>query len=489
MKVLFVSAEAVPFAKVGGLADVVGSLPAALRRLGADARVIMPGYGFIEHLRYNISHLFSFAFTHRTGTAQVRVYTCVLDGVPVYFVQGWPYFGEDSSVYTDWEWDVPRFIFFNQLVMATTWELRQRLGWFPDVMHANDWHTGLIPFMVAESRTQPGWEQLASMLTIHNIAYQGDNVGGFLWDAGIAGRSHPELERYDLTGNMLGIATAYADIVTTVSPRYATEIQYPYAGYELADLIRSRSADLYGILNGLDVERWNPETDPKLVANYSAATFKEKRPLNKRALQSFARLPIRDDAPLIGMVTRLAWQKGLDLALPALRQLLVDTDVQFVILGTGDPSMEYEMWRLGKDFHWKATTYLQFDDTLAQHIYAGCDLFLMPSRFEPCGMGQMIAMRYGALPLVRETGGLADTVVNYDSASADQGTGFVFQWEEADAVLGTLRWAVQTYQQKPQAWQRMQKRGMEQDFSWDKSAREYMKLYQKAVQKHKQEAL
>ena len=328
MKILFTSAEAVPFAKVGGLADVVGSLPAALRQLDIDARVILPGYGFINHLEYNITHLFSFNFTHRTGTSTVQVFTCVHQGVPYYFLQAWPYFGEEGTVYSEWNWDVPRYIYFCQLVMAATWELGERIDWFPDLLHTHDWHTSLIPFLIANNRWKQEWSQTATAITIHNIAYQGNNVGGFLWEAGIDARTQPDLVYQDLTDNLLGIGIAHSDVVTTVSPRYATEIQYPYAGYELASLIRTRTDDLYGILNGLDTDLWNPETDEKLIAQYSVEDFETKRILNKRHLQSFARLPLRDDVPIIGMVSRLASQKGFDMALPALRQLLVDTDAQ-----------------------------------------------------------------------------------------------------------------------------------------------------------------
>ncbi|GAB4520415.1 MAG: glycogen synthase GlgA [Anaerolineae bacterium] len=485
MNVLFASAEAVPFAKVGGMADVVGSLPAALRKMGIDARVVMPGYGLISHQEYNISHLFTFSTTLHTGTVQVRVYTTVYDGVPFYFIQAWPYFGDDMDVYTERGWDVPRFIFFNQVVMACMWELRQRLDWFPDVLHVNDWHTGLLPFLIHQNRHLTPWNQVATALTIHNLAYQGDNAGGWLWEAGIPGRDHPELLGRGLQDNLMAIAIAYADVVTTVSPRYATEIQYPYMGYGLDGLISTRVADLYGILNGIDADLWNPATDRKLVQNYDASDFAEKRVVNKRHLQELTGLPINDEIMLIGIVSRLVWQKGIDLIAPAMRRLLIDTNVQFVVLGTGEPDLEYLMWRLGQDFHWRARVFLQYNAAVAQHIYAGSDLFLMPSHFEPCGMGQMLAMRYGALPLVRETGGLADTVENYDNGSGDWGTGFVFSWEEPDALLGTLRWAYNTYRKNPEAWRKMQWRAMHKDFSWETSAKHYIDLYEKVHQLRK----
>jgi starch synthase len=491
LKVLFASAEAAPFAKVGGMADVVGSLPGALRRLGADARVIMPAYGHIDHEKYGVEHWFSFTFSRKSGTTDVHVYRAEYEGVPFYFVQGWPFFHEgDKETYSTWEWDMPRFIFFNQAALAVAWEIRQREGWFADVWHVNDWHTGLIPFLLTQSRSDPNWANVGSLLSIHNLAYQGESAGGWLWDLGIPPRTHPDLVYQNLTDNLLAIAIAYSDIVTTVSPRYAIEIQYPsFMQHGLDGLIRTRVDDLYGILNGLDVDAWNPETDPLLVSNYNADNFVEKRPPNKRQLQIEAGLEVRDNIPVIGIVSRLVWQKGFDLAIPALKRLLVSTDSQLVVLGSGEQDMEYQFWRLGQDFSWRAKVYQGYNAALAQHIYAGSDLFLMPSHYEPCGIGQMIAMRYGALPLVRETGGLADTVPNYDNGAADQGTGFVFTWEQPDAVFNTLRWAINTYHENKPAWERMQKRAMQTDFSWDRSAQEYIKLYQKAVLKSKGESV
>lgn len=486
MNVFIVSAEAAPFAKVGGLADVVGSLPAALRKEDVDARVIMPGYGFINHEKYGISRLFTFPFEHRNGTTDVHVYSCVHNGVPFYFVQGWPYFGNDATVYTDWDWDVPRFIFFNQIAMAVAWQLQERLGWFPDVYHVNDWHTSLIPFLLHKSHHKAEWSKVASIISIHNIAYQGNGVGGFLWHLGLPERNHSLLEYHHQTDNMLGIAIAYSDMISTVSPTYATEIQYPHAGYELAPLVRDRKADLRGILNGIDVDQWNPETDKTLIANYNSQNFAEQRIENKRHLQSYAKLPIQDDIPLIGVVSRLTWQKGFDLAVPALRQLLSDTEAQLVVLGTGDDNIENDLRYLSQQYRWKAAVFLEFDAAFAQHIYGGSDMFLMPSHFEPCGIGQMIAMRYGSLPIVRQTGGLADTVTNYDGGDGERGTGFVFQWEEASAVLGTLRWAIETYRNRPDVWRRMQERAMEQDFSWKISAQQYVDVYRTAIQKRKE---
>ncbi len=483
MKVLLASAEAVPFAKVGGLADVLGSLPGALRKAGIDARVIIPGYGFINHREYTIEPLLAFDFPHQLGTNEVKVFRCFHDGTPYYLLQSPPFFGLEGEVYSHWHWDMERFIFLNQALMAALWRLGADIGWFPDLLHVNDWHTSLLPCLIRAGGAVAHWASLATVLSIHNIAYQGNQAGGFLSRAGINSREQAELQSTGLSDNLLAIGIAYSDMLSTVSPRYAEEIQYSYAGYELAQLISQRSADLRGILNGLDTELWNPATDVTLFQNYSVGDFEQKRPPNKGHLQSFARLPVAPDLPLIGIVSRLAAQKGFDLALPALRQLLGQGELQLVLLGTGDSELEYAFWQLGQDFPDQVRAFLQFDAALAQHIYAGCDLFLMPSHFEPCGMGQMMAMRYGALPLARATGGLADTVVNYDNKDADAGTGFVFHWQEVSALRGTLEWALDVYHHKPAAWRRMQRRGMSIDFSWEKSASEYIELYELARDK------
>jgi starch synthase len=486
MNILFVSAEVDPFAKVGGLADVVGSLPKALRDSGIDARVLMPYYGSIDASRYQIQPLFSFQFERRTGLEQVEIFGAEHNGVPIYFLRCLPHFGIEKTVYGNWDTDVPRFIFFCQAVPEVAQVMQEQLGWFPDIVHVHDWHTGLIPFLIDQKRAYDDrWRSVGTMLTIHNMAYQGDHVGGFTFMLGIPGRNHPELQRYDLGDNMLATAIAYSDIITTVSPRYAVEIQFPYQGYGLQNLLRTRLLDLYGIVNGIDMDLWNPETDPLIVSHFNADNFREMRPPNKRQLQEESGLEVRDDVMLIGLVSRLVEQKGLDLAFPALRMLLADTDVQFVGLGSGEQHFNDMLAAIGQDFSWRARAFVGFNASIAQRIYAGCDLFLMPSHYEPCGVGQMLAMRYGALPLVRETGGLSDTVENYDDGAANRGKGFVFQWETPDAVLGTMHWALRTYHEHKAAWDRMQERAMRTDFSWTGSAREYIDLYNEALSRHR----
>lgn len=487
MNVLFTSAEVDPFAKVGGLADVVGSLPRALRAEGVDARVIMPFYRTIDPTRYDIRHVFRLQLARPTGTIDVDIFTTTYKDVPIYFIKGYPFFGEENAVYAQWDWDMPRFIFFAQACVAAADAMRYEINWFPDVIHTHDWHTGLVPFFVSLRRGESDhWARVGCLTTIHNMAYQGDNAGGWLFELGIPGRDeHNELRERGLTDNQLAISIAYSDIITTVSPRYAVEIQYPYMGFGLDGLLRTRVDDLRGILNGIDMTEWNPATDPNLVSTYNADTFAERRPPNKRQLQIDSGLETRADIPVIGMVTRLVWQKGLDLAIPALRMLLAGTNCQFVGLGSGEQEYEVQMSKLGNDFGWKARTFIGYNAAVAQRIYAGCDLFLMPSRYEPCGVGQMIAMRYGALPVVRETGGLADTVPNYDNGDGSRGTGFVFAWEESDALLNTLRWAVDTFRDRPDVWRRLQERGMRTDLSWNKSAREYMALYEESAARHR----
>ena len=487
MNVLFVSAEVDPFAKVGGLADVVGSLPKALRQQGVDARVLMPFYGSIDPNRYNIQYLFSFQFERRTGVEYVEIHGTEHNGVPIYFLRSLPHFGQERAVYDNWDTDVPRFIFFCQAVPEVADAMRRELGWFPDLFHVNDWHTGLVPFLIDLRRGyDDDWRGVGTMLTIHNMAYQGDHVGGFTFILGIPGRNHPELQRYDLGDNMLAIAIAYSDVITTVSPRYAVEIQFPYQSYGLQKLLRTRLLDLYGILNGIDMDLWSPETDPHIISHFNADNFQTMRPPNKRQLQIDSGLEARDDVFLVGLVSRLVEQKGLDLAFPALRRLLTENDVQFVGLGSGEPQFNDMLASLGNDFYGKAKANVGFNASIAQRIYAGCDLFLMPSHYEPCGVGQMLAMRYGALPLVRETGGLSDTVENYDDGAADRGTGFVFKWETPDAVLGTLQWALWTYHNRKDAWLRMQERALRTNFGWELSAHEYIALYEDAVSRHRE---
>ncbi len=486
MRVLFVSAEMKPFAKTGGLGDVANELPRALRAQGVDARVLIPLHGLIKAKFHDQLHpLFSFQFTRRNGTADVHIYTTEYDGVPVYFLESWPFFGSGDSVYTDIDWDRERFVFFSQAALALAWELGQgrdsREPWFPDIMHAHDWHTGLVPFLVHNARFAPEWEGVASVLTVHNMGYQGWEAGGVMFDAGVPGRHDPHLVYQDKTDNLLGIGIAYADKVNTVSPRHAAELHYPRFGEGLEGLVWARNGDFTGILNGIDLERVDPARDPLVPHHYDMDNFRTERPKNKAALQADLWLEQKPDVPLIGVVSRLVAQKGMDFAIPGLRRLLAETEAQCVIVGAGEPELEKELQRLEWDFGWKAKSVIGYRPDIAQKIYAGADLLLVPSRYEPCGLTQLIAMRYGALPVVRETGGLADTVVNYDNGPADHGTGFTFLFEEPEAVRLTLHWAIHTYRSRRATFERIQERAMRTDWGWERPVQQYLKLYEGAL--------
>lgn len=489
MKVLFVAAEALPFAKTGGLGDVVGSLPMALREIGIDARVLIPHYGTIDSQAYGLTHNFFFQEHRKVGVADVHVSKTIYHDVPYYFLRSWPFF-DHPYLYTDENWDIQRFIFFAQAALGAVWQLGQGAdnetgAWWPDVVHVHDWHTALVPFLMHLSRFEPGWNQTASVLSIHNMAYKGLMAGARLAEVGIPPRDHPILHSLGFDGDLLPIGIMYADKLNTVSPNHATELHYPRFGEGLEPLVWARDTDFSGILNGLDMERFNPETDPDIFHNFNADNFREERIQNKRDLQRLIGLPVDDDVPLIGVVSRLVEQKGIDILVPALRRICSDTDVQVAILGTGNKSLEHAVWSIGHDFSWKSRTFTYYDGILAQRIYAGADMLVIPSRYEPCGMAQMIALRYGSLPIARETGGLVDTIENYDNGEADEGTGFLFLWEEPEALVGTLRWAIETYRNRRTAWERMQERGMRHDWSWHKSARQYESLYQDAIHKRR----
>lgn len=487
MNVLFVAAEAVPFAKTGGLGDVVGSLPRALKQLGIDARVMMPHYGTIDNAAYGLTRNFFYQEARSVGVADVHVSKTVQQDIPYYFLRSWPFF-DQPYVYTDENWDIQRFVFFAQAALGAVWQLGQGAdyetgSWWPDVVHVHDWHTGLVPYLMHLARFEEGWNQTASVLSIHNMGYKGVMAGAHIDTVGIERPAHPVLQHLNMTGDLLPVGLAYADKLNTVSPNHAIELHYPRFGEGLEPLIWARDADFSGILNGLDMDRFDPATDKDIFVNFSAENFREKRIENKRGLQELMGLPVNDDVPLIGVVSRLVAQKGIDLLAPALREICVDTDVQIVSLGTGEWQLEHELWRVGNDFHWKARANTYFDSILAQRIYAGSDLIVIPSRYEPCGMAQMIAMRYGALPVARETGGLVDTIDNYDNLDADTGTGFLFLWEEVDALVNTLRWAIDTFKNKRTAFERMQERGMQRDWSWTTSAQQYVSLYEDAIAK------
>jgi len=473
MNVLFIAAEAVPFAKVGGLADVAGALPKALRELGHDVRLMLPRYGSIRSDQFRFEKV-GRPFPVPVGPGEERVHlvqTTTNEGVPAYLIWDEKFFSQRERVY-GFDDDPQRFAFFSRAVIAAL----HLLDWAPDVIHANDWHTApVITWLNYEGRYLPEYRHLASLFTIHNLAYQGIAGRLILTFARMDYVKHLEVEPPGQV-NWMAQGIANADLVTTVSPQYARDILGPEAGMGLEPLLRTRQEHLHGVLNGIDYDFWNPGSDPHLRQRFDLESLK-LRAVNKAALQQEAHLPTRPDVPLIGLVSRLDYVKGADLLGPAL-ELAMTEDIQVVLLGAGQPEYHQALETLQSHYPDKVRAFLKYDDPLARRIYAGCDIFLMPSRFEPCGLGQMIAMHYGAVPLVHRTGGLADTVVDYHQRP-DNATGFVFDTFSAEALVGALRRALEVFRDRA-AWTALQARGMRADFSWKGSARKYAELYQKA---------
>ncbi len=480
LRILFVSSEVAPFAKTGGLADVAGALPKALAALGHDVRVLMPKYRGVDRHAHSLAPILHLrvpiADRHSEGT--------VLEGrtdsrVSLYLLANDHYYDRDG-LYTTPDgdyWDnCERFIFFCRAAL----EAARGLGWRPQVIHANDWQTGLIPVYLATLyRDDPVCREIATLFTIHNLAYQGVfwhydmPMTGLGWDlftpAGI--------EFYGKI-NFLKGGLVFADLLNTVSRTYAREIQTPEFGCGLEGVLQERSSALFGVVNGIDYEVWNPETDPEIPKRYTAEDL-EGKGICKASLRE--ELGLRDEpGPLLGMVTRLAEQKGTDLVLAALPELLAE-GCQLVLLGSGDPSLEQAFADAAQRSPGQAVVRLGYDAALARRIYAGADCFLMPSRYEPCGLGQLISLRYGTVPVVRWTGGLVDTVKEFDPATG-AGTGFGFEGFSAEALAGAVRRAAATYRQ-PERWRQLVLNGMGEDFSWEASAREYVTLYRKALKK------
>ncbi len=500
MRILFVTAEAVPFAKTGGLADVAGAVPKSLRALGEDVALILPYYRqtrekFAGQVRGTGVQL-SVSLGGDTIAAPLLRTTLPDSEVPVYLVDAPPFFGREQLYGTpagDYPDNAERFIFFAKAVLAAT----KALNWPPDVYHCNDWQTALVPvYLKATHAADPFYAHARSLLTLHNLAYQGTfpreafaltglPEGHFNWR---------ELEFYGKL-NLLKGGIVHADRLNTVSKRYALEIQTQELGCGLEGVLASRAQHLHGILNGIDYAVWNPATDPLLPANYGPVShlklahsghvrIEDATPLAgkaacKRALQEKCGLPARD-VPLLGLISRLDVQKGLDLVaaiLPDLARL----DLQFVLLGTGTRELQDLLAAAGRECPDRFSIQLAFNNTLAHQIEAGCDMFLMPSRYEPCGLNQLYSLKYGTVPVVRRTGGLADTIANCTPTGLAKGTanGFSFESYSAAALLHCIRRALRVYS-NPRAWRRLMQIGMAQDWSWDASAREYQQLYRLA---------
>ncbi|WP_210364804.1 glycogen synthase GlgA [Bacillus sp. REN3] len=471
MKILFAVSECVPFIKSGGLADVAGSLPKELKKLGADVRVILPKYGMIpESFRDEMERVKEYTVQLGWRTQYCGIETLEYDGVTFYFVDNEYYFKWDS-LYGHYD-DGERFSYFNRAVLDFIAELE----FYPDVIHCHDWHTGMIPFLLrTEYYRKPGYGFIRSVFTIHNLQFQGIFPREILGDLLHIDSRYFNEEQLEFFGNanFMKAALISADHITTVSPTYKEEIQTPYYGEKLDGILRKRKEDLSGILNGIDNELYNPKTDVAIERNFGIDSF-EMRVDNKLEIQRFFGLPESRDIPLVAMITRLTKQKGLELVRWVFDEIM-SAGVQLVVLGTGDREFEHFFSEKSGHYREQCRSYIGFDEKLAHQIYAGADLFLMPSKFEPCGLSQMIAMRYGAIPLVRETGGLNDTVLPYNEFTGE-GNGFTFANFNAHDMLFTIERALSIYRDS-EKWEELSIKAMEMDYSWAQSAKQYEALY------------
>jgi starch synthase len=462
IKVLMTSAEISPFAKVGGLADVVGSLPPAMQKLGVDVRLMMPKYGSINDRKYKLERIHKNVKVPSAATVEkIDIYLGQLPGtdIPVYFIDNKKYFAK-KEVY--WGSDAERFSFFCLSVIYALSELEFK----PDIIHTHDFHTALISNLLKLS-TYIYSKGVKTLYTIHNLNYQGKIDPKILRNANLNSKSMESLSKDAKDGdiNLMVQGIFNCDLLNTVSPTYATEITKKEQGGGLHRVIKANKEKLSGILNGLDLEAFNPATDEKIVQKYSVSSL-ENKVKNKLALQKEMNLEVNKDIPLVAMVSRLAWQKGLELIED---NLINNLDMQVVVLGTGEKRYEDHLQKLAKKYPQKLAAKIMFSADMAQRIYAGSDFFLMPSRFEPCGLGQMISMRYGSLPIVRATGGLKDTV--------DDSVGFSFKKFSAKAFYLAVKRAIDLYYENPKQFKKMQITAMKKDFSWDNSAKKYLKLY------------
>lgn len=472
--ILFIASESVPFIKTGGLADVVGSLPKCFDKDEYDVRVIIPKYKcmkdkFVKDLEY-VDH---FYMNLGWRNQYVGILTTVYEGIRYYFIDNEYYFAGDKP-YGEIYQDIEKFAFFSRAALSAL----PVIGFKPDIVHCHDWQTGLVPIYLKDSfREGEFYANAKSIMTIHNLKFQG------VWDIktvrDIVGLSDyyftsDKLKYYD-DANYLKGGITYADYVTTVSDTYAEEIKMPFYGEGLDGLLRARSMSLRGIVNGIDYDEYNPETDKMIAYNYNAMNFRKEKIKNKKALQAELGLEQNEKKFMIGLVSRLTDQKGLDL-IQCVMDEICSEDVQFVILGTGEERYE----NMFRHYDWKygnrVSANIYYSEEMSHKIYASCDAFLMPSLFEPCGLSQLMSLRYGTVPIVRETGGLKDTVEPYNEYEST-GTGFSFANYNAHEMLDIIRYAKYIYYNKKREWNKIIDRGMAKDFSWTNSAKKYEEVY------------
>ena len=473
MKVLFVASEAAPFIKTGGLADVMGALPKALQALGVETALVIPNYEGVGEAYKNAMETVYEGFVDLSWRNQyMGVKKLVQDGIPVYFIDNEYYFKRDRLYgYDD---DAERFAYFAKAALA----MLHYIDFKPDVIHTNDWHTGLLGAYLKEDFMQdPFYQGMKNIYTIHNLKYQGvfgreivEDVLGMplrlLYNGNIENAGNV---------NFMKAGMCYADFITTVSPSYAEEITYPYFGEGLEDYVALCAGKISGILNGLDEKEYDPETDTNIPVCFDAANVLVKKPLAKEALQRELGLTVNREIPVLAMITRLVEAKGLDLVMHIMDELM-EEQVQLIVVGTGDEEYANGLRELAWRHPGSVSVNILFNEGLARRVYAGADMFIMPSRYEACGLSQMIAMRYGTVPVVRETGGLKDSVINFDKYNAPEGNGFSFANFNAHELLFTIKRGLTCFAEKP-LWEKIVSNAMHSDNSWNRSAQAYADLY------------
>lgn len=471
-QILHVSAEVTPFVKIGGLADVVGSLPGEIKRLrGSEVRVILPLYKSIPS-NYKKKMEDELSFSINMGDEEnvyVGIKSLKKGNILYYFVDNEFYFGSRDDVYNYGD-ESKRFAYFQLAVL----ESLKHLNFIPDVIHVHDWHTAMIPLLLKRRYPEYGSK---SVLSIHNLAYQGIFP---LQDYQLFSINYTSEFEFQGFLNFLKTGIVTADALTTVSETYASEIMTDYFGYGMQNLLKMRSNDLYGIVNGIDYKEYNPEKDKLIDTHFSLANYRQGKLNNKKALYKQLGIDFDPKKPLVAIISRLVSQKGIDLIERVFSEMLEIDDFKFVVLGTGDQAYENYFKELEKEFPDKVKAEIRFSNQLAHQIYASSDIFLMPSKYEPCGLGQIIALNYGSIPLVRETGGLVDTITPYNEFNST-GNGFSFTNFNAHDMMHVLRYAIHLYQHNKEAWDKIVEGAMTSDFSWKKSAQAYRKLYKKII--------